>query len=76
MSTQTKTIRRFYLVRSEDVSGVSGTGKVAEGVEFTNGKCVITWLTPTSSVAVYDNVKCLLIIHGHDNRTNVEYIDE
>jgi len=69
------TMRRFYVTRSEDLSGISGTGRVAEGIEFTNGKCVITWLTPTSSVAVYDNVKCLLLIHGHEDRTKVEYID-
>ena len=28
----------FILRRLEDVSGVSGTGVVAEGVEFSNGK--------------------------------------
>ena len=68
-------MRRFYLTREEDVSGVSGTGTVAEGVEFTDGTCVIHWLSHTSATGVYDNVKCLLLIHGHENRTKVEYID-
>ena len=35
----------FYLNRLIDKSGVSGTGVVAEGVVFTNGKCVLTWLS-------------------------------
>lgn len=35
-------IRRFIL-RSEDVSGTSGTGVVAEGVEFSNGQVAIHW---------------------------------
>jgi hypothetical protein len=28
----------FMLRRTEDVSGLSGTGMVAEGVEFTDGR--------------------------------------
>lgn len=69
------TIKRFYVVRTEDVSGVSGTGRVAEGVEFTDGTCAIRWLSHTSATGVYANVKQLLIIHGHEDRTTVEYID-
>ena len=34
-------IKRFRFKRTEDVSGISGTGIVAEGVEFTNGKVVM-----------------------------------
>jgi hypothetical protein len=30
-------MRLFLLIRNEDVSGVSGTGIVAEGVEFSDG---------------------------------------
>lgn len=69
------TIRRFYVIRTEDVSGISGTGRVAEGVEFTDGTCVIHWLSHTSATGIYDNAKCLLLIHGHENRTTIEYID-
>jgi hypothetical protein len=34
-------IQTFFLYRWEDVSGVSGTGVVAEGVRFGNGKCAV-----------------------------------
>lgn len=66
-------MRVFYLRRIEDVHGVSGEGIVAEGVEFTNGQCVMHWLTQFSSVAVYPTMKELVNIHGHDGKTVVEY---
>ena len=42
-------MRRFYMQRNKDVSGLSGTGIVAEGVVFTNGFVALTWLTPLQS---------------------------
>ena len=33
--------RRFLLLREEDISGVSGTGIVAEGIEFYDGVCAL-----------------------------------
>lgn len=35
-------MKRFHLVRKEDASGVSGTGHVAEGIMFSDGKVVIS----------------------------------
>jgi hypothetical protein len=76
MSTsQEVSMRRFVLVRSEDVSGTSGTGVVAEGIEFSNGQVVIHWLTQLESVAIYANVKVLDQVHGHGGRTRVEWVD-
>lgn len=69
-------MRRFYLERKEDESGVSGTGKVAEGVEFDTGDVVLCWLTSTSSIGVYRNIKAVQAIHGHGGRTTVSWIDE
>jgi hypothetical protein len=34
-------MRRFQLKRNKDVRGVSDTGAVAEGVEFSNGMCAV-----------------------------------
>lgn len=68
-------LRTFKLVRNEDESGVSGTGEVAEGVEFKNGKCVMCWDTDTSSIAVYENVTDLVNIHGHQGKTVVKFSD-
>jgi hypothetical protein len=35
----------FYLKRVEDESGVSGTGRIAQGFIFDNGKVALTWLS-------------------------------
>lgn len=66
----------FILNRVEDESGVSGTGVVAEGVQFANGKCALSWLTEHSSVAVYDDISTLEAIHGHDGKTIVRWLPE
>lgn len=68
-------MRRFVLVRSEDVSGVSGTGEVAQGVVFDTGKAVIAWTRSPSSVDIYDSVADLLAIHGHEGRTRIRWLD-
>lgn len=67
--------RRFHLLRIEDATGTSGTGVVAEGVQFTNGFAVLTWLTHYTSVAVYHSVDVLESIHGHEGRTVVVWDD-
>jgi hypothetical protein len=68
-------MRRFVLNRTNDKSGTSGTGTVAEGTQYSNGKCTLLWLTPLSSIAVYDNMVTLESIHGHGGSTTVEWID-
>ena len=67
-------MRMFHLVRIEDVSGISGTGIVAEGVLFSTGKCVLAWVTEYQSVAVYDSIEELEAIHGHNGRTKIEWL--
>lgn len=67
---------RFKLQRGVDVSGASGTGHVADGVEFPDGTAVIRWRTEYRSTAVYDSVSELEIIHGHAGATRVVWIDE
>lgn len=76
MTADNVTLRRFVLVRTEDVSGTSGTGVVAEGIEFSNGQIVIHWLSQLESVNVYANTKVLEQLHGHGGRTVVEWIDK
>jgi len=64
-------LRTFVLERDTDVSGVSGTGTVCEGVQFSDGRCVMRWLGGLSSVAIYDSSDDLLAIHGHDGATRL-----
>ncbi len=74
-TTQTK-MRRFYVVRKEDETGVSGTGIVAEGVVFWDGTCVIKWTTDTSSIGIYKSHVEMIHLHGHGGRTVIKWIDE
>lgn len=68
-------MRRFQLERDEDASGVSGTGVVAQGVEFDDGSCAMRWLTATSSTAVYASADDVQRIHGHEGRTRLVWLD-
>lgn len=63
----------FYMKRLRDISGVSGTGIVAEGVQFTDGTCVMRWLTGTPSTAVYSSIQDVEKIHGHEGATVIEF---
>jgi hypothetical protein len=69
-------MQAFYLNRLVDKSQVSGTGFVAEGVVFSNGKCVLTWLSEHPSVAVYDSLEEVEKIHGHDGLTRIVFADD
>lgn len=64
------------LRRTEDVSGLSGTGMVAEGVEFTDLRVALRWRTALSSTVLYDNVEDVIAIHGHEGRTELIWLDE
>lgn len=71
-------MRRFVLRRRVDVSGVSGTGVVAEGVEFADGRVATRWLAPPGRPAqtcVWDCVADVLAVHGHGGLTDLEWID-
>ena len=61
----------FYLKREEDESGISGTGRVAQGFVFDNGKVAVTWLSEHPSVTIYDSIGEVHAIHGHGGKTEV-----
>ena len=61
----------FYLKRTEDESGVSGTGRVAQGFIFDNGKVAVTWLSEHPTVTIYDNVGEVHAIHSHGGKTEI-----
>jgi hypothetical protein len=68
-------MKKFCLKREVDETGVSGTGRVAEGVVFSNGWCAMTWLTANTSVAFYPDIETLEAIHGHHGYTKIVYED-
>jgi hypothetical protein len=75
--------RRFILVRERDVTGISGTGIVAEGVEFSDGTVVLRWLkTGTArpehvkpTTVLHDDLDSVVGLHGHEGSTRVEWLD-
>ena len=81
-----KQMRRFKLVRTVDVTGISGTGVVAEGIEFSDGTTVVRWLeagvseqnkargvSPTT--VVHPSAASVIALHGHNGATTIEWID-
>ncbi|REF35740.1 hypothetical protein DFJ64_1130 [Thermasporomyces composti] len=67
---------RFQLYRHRDVSGVSGTGVVAWGTVYPNGKVSLVWCGPRPSVNVYESLADVTAIHGHDGSTQIIMYDE
>jgi len=69
-------MRRFFLVRLIDATGVSGTGVVAEGTVFTDGLSVIRWLREPYTMGIYRTLNDVLAVHGHEGGTQLHFIDE
>ncbi len=69
-------MRRFYFDRQTDVSGMSGTGAVCEGVQFSDGSVVLRWLTSLSSTTLYRSIEDAIAIHGHQGATNLVWVDD
>lgn len=68
-------MRRFVLIRVEDITGVSGTGEVAEGTVFSSGLAVIHWLREPHAMGVYQTLEDVISVHGHEGRTQLQFID-
>lgn len=71
MGNQHSEMRRFLLKRTEDPTGISGVGIVAEGVLFSNMRCVLHWLSDVGSIGIYDTPEEMMEIHGHEGATRV-----
>lgn len=70
-------IRRFQLIRTQDVTGVSGTGLVAEGVQFSDGVAVVRWCVGDHrSTVVWESVDAALAVHGHGGNTVLKWLDQ
>ncbi len=78
--------RRFLVVRDQDVTGLSGTGVVAEGVEFTDGTTVVRWRElphdsehyqrgVRATTVTFPNVGAVEALHGHGGATRVDWLD-
>jgi hypothetical protein len=68
--------RRFWLVPHHDVSGVSGTGIVAEGILWSSGQVALHWPGQPQCTSTWASLQDLLAVHGHGGWTTVEWIDK
>lgn len=68
--------RRFNLNRHEDVTGVSGVGRVATGVRWPDGSATVRWLGDHATTTVYGCMDDVSYIHLHHGSTVIEWIDE
>lgn len=68
-------MRRFNLQRYVDDTGVSGTGVVAEGVQFGDGTVVIRWLGDRPSSVFWASIADAMAVHGHGGHTKLMWVD-
>lgn len=74
--------RLFNLVREQDVTGISGTGIVAEGVQFSDGTTVLRWLKAGTArpdkvkptTVIHESVESVEALHGHNGATRIVWL--
>lgn len=67
--------RRFILRRNADVTGVSGTGDIADGVLWPDGTVTLRWRGQYASLVHWQSLDHVERIHGHDGATVVVWLD-
>ena len=74
---QSSPLRRFYIIREKDYSGVAGIGRIVEGVLFPDGRCVLQWRKPISSLVLFESLDELLKIylHAHHGCNRLVFVD-
>ncbi|MEV5911093.1 hypothetical protein AB0M00_19595 [Streptomyces chartreusis] len=68
---------RLYFRRHQDVSGVSGEGRIADGVQWPDGTVSIRWRGPHPKIDFCDRgVVTAEFVHGHAGLTEIVYLDQ
>lgn len=68
--------RRFHLQRDVDVTGASGTGRVADGVLWPDGSASLRWRGEHPSTVHWDNITSAERVHGHGGATRIVWLDD
>jgi hypothetical protein len=78
--------RLFTVTRNFDQSGISGTGRILDGVVFHNGQVVVCWRSDVnektpgfSSLGIYPSWEAFMHVHidPHPvNKTEIRFLDE
>lgn len=67
--------RRFHLQRNVDITGASGTGRVADGVLWPDGTATLRWKGERASTVNWDRIGDAEAIHGHGGHTVIVWDD-
>lgn len=67
--------RRFHLHRTIDVTGVSGTGHVADGVQWPDGSASVRWRGDRPSTVWWASFADVQHVHGHGGNTIIVWDD-
>ena len=75
----TTLMRRFIIVRTDDPTGMSGTGVIGEGIQFTNGSCAYRFVKTDFVIESFaPNVHSIEALHSHlfQDPTEIVWIDD
>lgn len=67
--------RLFTLERDHDITGVSGTGTVADGVVWPDNTVSIRWRGQRPSVVFWESLADAEAVHGHGGATRFVWAD-
>ena len=78
-------MRKFKMMRTEDQTGTSGCGHVANGMVGPDGTTVVTWIVPArlcdgtvreiKSRTIYNSPEDCALLHGHGGKTYLLFED-
>jgi len=73
-----KPMRRFWLKRIKDETGISRTGRVLEGVITQSGRVFVEWRPPHKTIGIYDSIEQFNTIHVdcHPSCNLIEWVDD
>lgn len=78
VASEDKGMRRFYLLRSEDETGISATGRVLEGVLTPSGKVIVEWRPPHTTITIFNSLEEFRTLHvdAHPSMNEIIWLEE
>jgi len=75
---EARSMRRFYLWRLEDETGISATGRVLEGVLTPSGRVIVEWRPPHATITIFNSLEEFRALHvdAHPSKNEIVWVDE
>lgn len=67
-------MKSFEVYRGHDESGISGTGKVMEGVIFSDGRVALQWMSTPRSFVMWDRFEDMWTINIASHPSNATVV--